>query len=385
MYTSSSPDLVTNAQPTFATVLYFQQRLCEYLVRDFTSANDMSDNPDAYYDGTGAALPDPLDVTFNWFRNQDYHYYSYKRGQSAGSFLRLATEMRALRGTFQASESGANSLVKHPLTISVCENGSAANLENENTDYDTFKYMTPGGGASPDVERFQAREVWRRLSVAATGARYIGWHTQQSLLADTENSAAPFKYLGLRHDDALVGADPSADQDANERLSYFAYQRLIGLAYIKEGLIQGTLVARLATALPTPTAADYFRTTSTTEIADLGIAIHFTLGRDKHAYLLMIDPTAETSVTAYATLTPVSGAPTHFEIWATIPRAIWYWYPGPERWEFPTSVPTEPWNVPMEVRHNQMTFDTAIIGADSDPILVHCTEPMTVIWTRVSA
>ena len=404
MYSSQSPDLVTNAPPTFQSVRFFQQILCEMLVRDFTSTTDASDNPLAV-DESGARLA----VDFSWFQNQDYHYYSYKPDQSAGPFVRLVAELASLKATFEdvgtagptptsRGGTGVNALAGHPLTISVCETGAAANVDNIDTD--VFPYMHPvlgtASGLAGDADRFQAREVWRRLAVAATGARYVAWHTHISFLADTANSSAPFKYLGLRDDDAIVTPkyQPTAGADATQRLSSWAYQRLTELTHSADTLFQGTLVARLATALPSPIGEDYYyRSYEIYTIAWGGIAIHFIIAPNRHAYLLMIDPTAQITnvpeglvqLTAHARLETESGNPTQFEVWSTIPYGFISTSSPVNAWEFSTSAPNEtsvPWFTPIGPARLLRSMTTATIGADSDPILIRCGEPLTVTWVQ---
>lgn len=368
------------AQPTFETVLRFQQKLCEFLLFDFDVANDTSDNPEA-----------PLRPDFTWFQNQDYHYYQYKDSQSPGLILRLAAEVQALRRTFRGTAYGGRDVhatAGHPVTISVCENGAADNVSN--IPAFTYSYVdTTAAPTSAEIERFQAREVWRRLSVAATGARRVAWHTHMSYRSSTSTDIAGFNYLGLREDD-LTASGATTTNQVVQRLSYWAYQRFAGLAVDPtiDSPYRGQIVARFANRLPATT--DYFQDLSgagiLSDINHVGIAIHFIRGPNEHYYLLMVDPAANhrTWVDATATLYSDDGHQVNFEQIYTIPTAAMYdvLTTPTAVWEFPTQSLLSTW---IDVIPGSEAYTGSyVVGGlkpDADPVLVRSYEAVRVAWS----
>lgn len=368
-------------QATFANTLLFQEKLCHYLLQDF--ATDATDNPDA------AALA--CNVDFSWFTNQDYHYYNYKDNQSPGLILRLAAEVQALRRTFRSVAHGGLDVIRtagHPVTISVCENGAAANLAN--IPYaNTFFYMDPAG-TSTSPEQFQAREVWRRLAVAATGGRYVAWHTHMSYRTGIPDDTTGFSYMGLREDD--LGANPSITTASlvTQRLSWWAYQRFASLA-VDDGTspFDGQIVARFATTLPSTT--DYFQGANLADVSFVGIAIHFIRSATEHYYLLMIDPSVDHRSWAdlHVTLRTLDGVAADFSQLYTIPAVRGTVTTPTDTSILPTETADSSWDavIPDDatagVYYTQNTASYTVPQAfrpDMDPVLVRCTAPVTVTW-----
>lgn len=362
--------------PPFANILYFQRKLCEHLVDGFQS--DEADCPDR-----------PFAPDFTWFVNQDYHYYNYKSTQDPGPIIRLPAEIDALRDTFRDVTSGGlgvNALAERAVTVSVCENGAAANPDTTDT------ILRPGGDfpylvTSPTSnERFQAREVWRRLAAAATAARYVGWHTHMSALTNAADTTQLFHFLGLRDD---VGWPEDTTPNAvDTRLSWWAYQRLASLVYTGDGAARGGLVARF-TRRP-PASADLYRTFTADDLGYVGVAIHFLIADDDHAYLLFIDPSAGLATTGQVVVSSLSTHPFDLAYWASIPDAV-----SPPAAGYPTDNATLPANTPDErltpwvaayrtdsgaSAYTVWTPNGSRFVPDQDPILIRTTTPLAVAW-----
>ena len=364
---ASGADIVAGDAPTFASVLYFQQRLCEYLVSDFGNDNKLN---------VGAP---PVD--FTWSQNQDYHYYNYRDDTAPGLILRLAAELADLRATMAptaAGGTGVSTLAAHTVTLSVCETGAAADagsvagLE--------FPYLRTGL-TDPIAERFQARDVWRRLAVAATSARSVCWHTHMSLVADTAGQGAAFLYLGLRNDSGKF--DNSPPSSAAQRLSWWAYQRFAGLAVdrLSGSPFAGQIIARFVN--PRPSTTDrYIFDANSSDAAYVAIAIHFIRlveGVPEHWYLLMIDPTAPVmGVSPTATLTPFGGGRAEFQQWDTIPKDDKSTYitvaTGDDR-NLPLLRPDSSWDTYNALDPHALSYDVPLSGPDTNPVLVRCTVP----------
>lgn len=386
--------VATGTTPTFETTHYFQRALCQHLVELFR--ND--------YSVTNSDVP-PVD--FTWFASQDYHYYNYKPAHQPGLIIRLAAEIKALHDTMLPTALGGVDVVGaagHDVTISVCETGAAADTANiRAAEYPyTAAVMT-----AAEADRFQARDLWRRLAVAATQARYVAWHSHMASVEMTAGLSAGFLYTGLRYD---VPFESNYDPNTvNERPSYYAYQRFTSLA-ATDAPYNWQIIARFTNPLPTP-MIDYFHTgTSTLLPEDIAIAIHFVKGRDLHWYLLMIDPSADLgafgatrvlpahfprpSTTqhtyAVATLAPLPLLGTHLgtadlEVWASVPGpspfdpALRY-NPG-DGATFPTQLPDASWTAATAAPRAVSSHEVRFSGPDTDPVLISSNRPLSVVWS----
>lgn len=372
-------DIVANGAPTFATVLYFQEKLLYYLVKDFA-------------EDTVTEYP----VDFTWFVNQDYHFYHYKEHQAAGTILRLAAELQALRRTMDttvATTAGDTSVVDlagHHVTISVCETGASA--DGANIDKTVFKYMSSLGTGA---DRFQAREVWRRLAVAATGARRIAWHTHMSYVDPATGDTSGFNYLGL-HEDAVI-SPPDNPNNSVQRLSWWAFQRFTEKLVVDAGAparYAGQVLARFVNVLPNTLDHDQrYVNAAMSDIHNVAIAIHFLRSPAEHWYLIMLDPAADLAAPYQVTIKTLDGAAAHFYEWQSIPEydandarmLLTY----PDGTAIPptdgTSLPTASpgysgWTSGTELGGGPLVSYTFTVQRDNDPYLFCTSAPCTVAW-----
>lgn len=369
MYSDQGSTVVVNSPPTFATVLYFQQRLCSWLVELF--GNDAKEFPDA-----------PR-VDFSWFQNQDYHYYNYRNNQAPGPIRRLLAETHALRQTFRDIDhggTGVDALAGHRVTLSVCENGAPADYGN--IDPTIFKYLVV---QPTSMEPFQARELWRRLATAAITSRFVGWHTPMSYLEASAGVTIGFVYLGLRDDsgisDPAAGTYPPNASSINERLSWWVYQLFASLlCTVTTPPLAGQIVARWAGAAPS--SSDYYRTYSGSSIDDMGIVIHFMVAIDLHYYLIMIDPCADLGFSKTVTLTVRRHHRADFNQIPSVPdpTAVAYGATPSNAWEFPRGSPN--WAAPTLLASHVTSYTfPSPLGADGDPVLVSCSEVLDITWS----
>lgn len=357
---------------TFDALLSFQRSLCTALVTDFSAVV------------TGAPTAD-----FSWFQNQDYHYYNYRENQAAGPIFRLAAELSSLRRTFlplAAGGTGVQDLAGHSLTISVSETAAADDTSPDLIALQAYRYLDDLNSRlllTSDVsERFQAREVWRRLSVASIQARRVAWHTHMATVEGSPGSTSGFSYTGLRRDVPL--AEDTSPNDVEQRMSHWAYKRLAGLAAISTNpLVDGQIIAAFVNSLPR--SMDRFQMDfDPSKIRHVGIAIHFVKRLDEHWYLLQIDPTSTVATTITATLS-VRGyiGPGDNELWAAVPPTMTATLAGsgtgfatraPDSATWDAPLATGPGMDPFTIRFDGTLFDPW------DPVLVKSTNLLYVTW-----
>ena len=371
MYLDDGTVPATDVAPTFGDVLTFQQALCGYLVSDFATEAD-------------------IDLT--WFVNQDYHYYNYRSNQAPGLILRLVAEMAALKATFLPVRHGGQGIVTaagHQVTISVCESGAPADLDN--IDRSTFPYM----GFAASADRFQAREVWRRLAAAATVSRYVCWHTHMSILTLPPDTTG-FGYLGLRTDSGLPAHYEHgvytvvSPNDVEQRLSWWAYHRFASLAF-EHGDVRH-IIARFVKPLPATAAYYQDSTISFSDIDYVGIVIEFTSGTRTskvYNYLVMIDPVAPLYTSSFIRLSTSDGSTQTIEQWDTIPPEDTSTYTPvaapTDGLSFPSSAPPAAWDSPT-LTISSTSFPPPsdaplVVTVDADPILIRCRQPLVVAWS----
>lgn len=278
--------------------------------------------------------------------NQDYHFYHFKDAQVADAIpiSRIRDEIEALTGNVQATTH-----LSH-VSISVCETGSALGKQwlhwsRPSRVASGYRYVAeaaeatsyPPGTLAPlaqviwdrnvdTVERFQAREVWRRLAGGiAAGAAYVGWNT---LMA---TNGGEFDRCGLREDSGEDSTQQS--YHARKRYSWWAYQQLRLLLFpinARFGIHGGALGEFL---LPLTTPGDIYETSTETvpaesdEAAEMYLVIlHFVSGsKGAHTYVVFLDPTAREDATVFVDVSTVGPSPRYSPIvwvYPSIPETI---------------------------------------------------------------
>jgi hypothetical protein len=142
--------------------------------------------------------------------------------------VRLHRELVELRGNLRRE---VEPYAGHAMTVSVSESGASTYERDIGGVYVWVDREADAGLATDDavLQRFQAREVWRRLAVAAARGWAVAWHTHMgnvNLASGGESVPGPFGYTGLRLDGQL---ETSPASDAFERPSYWAWQRFAAL------------------------------------------------------------------------------------------------------------------------------------------------------------
>lgn len=383
-YADGYTTAATSGQPNVVNILDFHAALCEKLIEVFDPTNDATRCPEA-----------PFQPDLSWFVNQDYHFYHYREDQAAGPILRLIGELSSMRENFRASS--FFDAVGHNVTLSVCEIGAAADDANIDKDVGAFEYMDATRFPTTTTpDRFQAREVWRRLAVAAIRARYFAWHTHMSVLADA-GDATGYHYLGLR-EDAL--SPPSRDvfgnlvvvpaSEVDTRMSWWAYQRLVNMA-VTDGPYRapedvGAIAARLINPRFRPPPSDvsahaYFHTLSQSDPELMLLVVHFQIAEDDHAYLIMLDATTSPAAVSAvsATLATESGESVEYYQWSTVPASVAQASAGASESDFPVDTADTGWDTGVSLGSGS-SIELPGLVIDQDPVLIRTTQRLQVIW-----
>jgi hypothetical protein len=153
--------------------------------------------------------------SLSMFANQDMHWYHF--GGLMEPDRPSACIVQDVQGlAAQHADTGAD------LTVSVCETGIPGRVAVTVGHVDTgaYSYMARVTDLA-EWDRFQAREAWRRLTLALVGgAKYVAWHSFLS-----EGGSGNFAGCGLREDDSSVTAanqsDPRPAWSAFSRVARF--------------------------------------------------------------------------------------------------------------------------------------------------------------------
>ena len=250
-------------------------------------------------------------------------------------------------------------------------------------------------GQAMYVDRFQAREVWRRLAAAATVSRYVCWHTHMSILTLPPDTTG-FGYLGLRTDSGLPAHYEHgvytvvSPNDVEQRLSWWAYHRFASLAF-EHGDVRH-IIARFVKPLPATAAYYQDSTISFSDIDYVGIVIEFTSGTRTskvYNYLVMIDPVAPLYTSSFIRLSTSDGSTQTIEQWDTIPPEDTSTYTPvaapTDGLSFPSSAPPAAWDSPT-LTISSTSFPPPsdaplVVTVDADPILIRCRQPLVVAWS----
>lgn len=258
--------------------------------------------------------------------NQDYHFYHF---DDPDRKTRDGIPISRLRDELQFLLSNRTAEWAH-LTMSVCETGSslASNPPGSrppasprvSSDY-VYALDAVARYDTATLDRFQAREVWRRLAGAmAAGAAYTGWN---SMIATPDGF---FDRCGLREDS---GDDRTAlSVDAHKRLSWWAFRRVRELLLPTKpgsGYFGGGAVGEFYYPALTPLGIYDFAGeqvipfTSKSDVMDYLVILHFTSGsQGPHTYVVFLDPTVGLNVAV-----DVQYGPSDFSsIWVTIYPSI---------------------------------------------------------------
>lgn len=327
---------------TSAAVDLWLPSLAMYMLRADDPAAEVSDRPRfadirtwqqaflAYFTGDAGAADLPV---LRWFAGQDYHYYSYKLNQGPGPIARLYYEIATLNENLAEY---AEYFSPGGVVASVCETaastreGDVPSAEVYPPPDGTQRYEDPypyvsylirqvyardPTGQATFRDTFQAREVWRRLCVAAgSGAGAVAWHTH---IAD---STSNFAETGVREDADTDGATAAS---ATTKPAWWSLQRINELLACDDGTNRG-LSARLIHLPAEPDGGCDFL--DTRRATDMVVIVEFSPARyTPYAYLILVDPSAAIGleVALCASVGAEEGA--EWSVWKvpTVPDAAW--------------------------------------------------------------